>query len=257
MSERRSKVIVVMPAYNAAATVEKTVASIPPGSVDEIVLVDDASRDDTAAVARRLGLTVVEHRENRGYGGNQKTCYAIALEKGADVVVMVHPDYQYDPRMIPSMVNFIELGVCDVVLGNRVRNRRYALGSGMPLYKYAANRVLTIVENFVLDLNLGECHSGLRAYSRRVLTTIPFSANSDDFVFDSQVIAQCAYFGFNLGDVPVPCRYMPETSQINFRRSMTYGLGTVWTLVRYVGQKLRLTDAPIFRAQAPRDAAPS
>jgi glycosyltransferase involved in cell wall biosynthesis len=248
VSERRSRVIVVMPAYNAARTVEKTVAGIPPGSVDEVLLVDDASQDDTVAVARRLGLVVVEHPENRGYGGNQKTCYTLALERGADVVVMVHPDYQYDPRLIPYMVAFIEHGICDVVLGNRVRSRRYALGSGMPIYKYLSNRALTIVENFVLQTNLGECHSGMRAYSRRVLETIPFLANSDDFVFDSQVIAQCAYFGFNLGDVPVPCRYMPETSQINFRRSVTYGLGTVATLASFILQKTGVVDLPIFRA---------
>ena len=245
---RRSKVIVVMPAYNAASTIGPTVADIPEGSVDEIILVDDSSVDDTVKKARALGLTVVEHERNLGYGGNQKTCYNLAIEKGADIVVMVHPDYQYDSRLIPYMTGFIEEGICDVVFGNRVRNRRYTLESGMPLYKYLSNRILTIIENMVLDLNLGECHTGFRVYSREVLETVPFMENSDDFVFDTQFLTQCAYFGFKIGDAPVPCRYMPEASQINFNRSVEYGLLTLWTLIQYLGQKLGFLDLPIFRA---------
>ncbi len=255
MSERKSKVIVVMPAYNAAQTVEKTVADIPENSVDEIILVDDASKDNTVEVAKRLGLTVVEHSENRGYGGNQKTCYTLALEHGADIVVMVHPDYQYDPRLIPYMTGFIEQGICDVVFGNRVRNRRYTLESGMPLYKYISNRALSILENIVLDLNLGECHTGFRAYSRQVLETIPFMQNSEDFVFDSQFLTQAAYFGFNVGDVPVPCRYMPEASQINFLRSTTYGLETLRTLLQFLGQKWGILNLPIYQAQTKTTAS--
>ncbi len=227
------KIVAVMPAYNAAATLEKTYRDLPPRSVDEVIVVDDASRDDTVGIARALGLSVIVHPENRGYGANQKTCYDAALERGADIVVMIHPDYQYDSRLVPLLTGFIAADVCDVVLGCRIRTRREALDCGMPLYKYLANRVLTIVENVALGQNLGECHSGFRAYSRRVLETVPYHANSDDFVFDSQFLVQAVHFGFRLGDVPVPVRYMAEASSIDFRRSVAYGLGTLWTLGRY------------------------
>lgn len=248
------KVIAVMPAYNAGTTLEKTYRDIPPGSVDEVIVVDDASRDNTVEIARALGLPVIVHPRNRGYGANQKTCYDEALRRGADIVVMIHPDYQYDSRLTSLLTGFIEAGVCDVILGSRIRTRREALGSGMPVYKYIANRVLTLVENVVLGQNLGECHSGFRAYSRRVLETIPYHANSDDFVFDSQFLVQAVHFGFRLGDVPVPVRYMPEASSINFRRSVTYGLGTLWTLVRYLLHRIGLRRDPLFVARPRSDA---
>lgn len=248
------KVIAVMPAYNAGTTLEKTYRDIPPGSVDEVIVVDDASRDSTVEIARALGLSVIVHPRNRGYGANQKTCYDEALRRGADIVVMIHPDYQYDSRLTSLLTGFIEAGVCDVILGSRIRTRREALGSGMPVYKYIANRVLTLVENVVLGQNLGECHSGFRAYSRRVLETIPYHANSDDFVFDSQFLVQAVHFGFRLGDVPVPVRYMPEASSINFRRSVTYGIGTLWTLVRYLLHRIGLRRDPLFVARPRSDA---
>ncbi len=243
------KVVAVMPAYNAEATLERTYRDIPPGSVDEVIVVDDASRDDTVAIARGLGLTVIEHPENRGYGGNQKTCYDEALRRGAEIVVMIHPDYQYDSRLTPLLTGFIEAGVCDIVLGSRIRTRREALASGMPVYKYLANRALTLVENLVLGQNLGECHSGFRAYARRVLETIPYHANSDDFVFDSQFLVQAVHFGFRIGDVPVPVRYMAEASSINFRRSVTYGLGTLGTLGRYLAHRAGVRRDPLFEAK--------
>jgi glycosyltransferase involved in cell wall biosynthesis len=243
-------VIAVMPAYNAAATLEQTVADIPPGSVDEIILVDDGSRDNTVEIARRLGLTVIVHERNTGYGGNQKTCYRRALEGGADYVVMIHPDYQYDSRVVPLAVEILKLGICDVVLGSRVRTRREALAGGMPGWKYIANRCLTITENVALGQNLGDFHSGFRAYRREVLETIPFDQNTDDFAFDTQFLAQAVHFDFKLGDVPVPVRYFDEASSINFRRSVKYGLSTLWILVQFWLQKLRLARFRIFTRPA-------
>jgi glycosyltransferase involved in cell wall biosynthesis len=232
--ESSSRIIVVMPAYNAETTLERTVNDIPLNVVDEILLVDDCSKDRTVEIARSLGITVIEHDRTKGYGGNQKTCYNYALEHGFDIVVMLHPDYQYDSRMISALIKPIELGVCDFMLGNRIRTRRETLRGGMPLYKYISNRVLTIIENVVLGQNLGETHSGLRAYSRRLLTVVPFMKNSNDFVFDSQMIAQATFFGFRLGDVPVEVRYMKEASSINFIRSSRYGILTIWTLIEYI-----------------------
>jgi glycosyltransferase involved in cell wall biosynthesis len=240
------RTIVVMPAYNAEATLEKTWRDIPPDCVDEVVVVDDRSRDRTVEVARRLGLTVIEHPENRGYGANQKTCYRAALERGAAIVAMVHPDYQYDARLLPLLIGFVEAGVCDVMLGSRVRSRGEALAGGMPIWKYLANRVLTIVENLVLGQNLGDFHSGFRIYTRRVLETIPFEGNSDDFVFDSELLAQAAYFGFRIGDAPVPARYFAEASSINFRRSVVYGLGTLRVLAVYAAQRAGLVRSRLF-----------
>ena len=240
------KTIAVMPAYNAAATLERTVADIPAGSVNEIVLVDDGSRDDTVAIARRLGLTVIEHEKNRGYGGNQKTCYRTALDMGADYVVMIHPDYQYDSRVIPVAVEILRLGICDCVLGSRIRTRREALDGGMPRYKYLANRILTLIENVALGQNLGDFHSGFRAYRREVLETLPWQKNSDDFVFDSQFLAQVVHFGFKVGDIPVPVRYFEEASSINFRRSLRYGLSTLGVLGQFWLHRLRLRKSPLF-----------
>lgn len=236
-----------MPAYNAEATLERTWRDLPRDRVDEVILGDDASRDRTVEIARRLGLTVIEHPENRGYGANQKTCYRAALARGADIVAMIHPDYQYDARLLPLLVGFIEQGICDVMLGSRVRSRAEALAGGMPLWKYVANRVLTILENLVLGQNLGDFHSGFRVYARKVLETVPFESNSDDFVFDSQFLAQAACFGFRLGDAPVPARYFPEASSIGFRRSVRYGLGTLGVLVRYLAHRAGLVRSPLFR----------
>lgn len=244
------KIIAVMPAYNAANTLKRTVDDIPPGAVDEIVLVDDCSRDQTVALARELGLTVIVHEKNTGYGGNQKTCYREALARGADYVVMIHPDYQYDSRVIGAATEFLMLGICDVMLGSRIRTRREALAGGMPLWKYIANRLLTITENVALGQNLGDFHSGFRAYRRDVLEKIPFQNNTDDFAFDTQFLAQAVYFGFKLGDVPVPVRYFDEASSINFRRSVKYGLTTLWILLQFWLQKLRLGRFRIFEEKA-------
>ncbi len=227
------KIIAVLPAYNAEKTLEKTIRDIPQGSVAEIILVDDRSKDGTVALAKKLGLHVILHERNLGYGGNQKTCYREALKRGADVVIMIHPDYQYDARLTPIMTGLIEKGVCDVVLGNRIRTRWEALDGGMPLYKYFANRFLTILENSTTGQNLGEWHSGLRAYSRRVLETIPWELNSNDFVFDQQFLIQAAACHFRIGDIPVAARYFREASSINFRRSVIYGLSTLGVLAQF------------------------
>ncbi|WP_437207232.1 glycosyltransferase family 2 protein [Planctomicrobium sp. SH664] len=235
-----------MPAYNAEATLERTLADIPPGSLDEVILVDDCSRDNTVNLARRLGLTVITHEKNLGYGGNQKTCYTKALESGADIVVMIHPDYQYDSRVVPAAVEIIRLGICDVVLGSRIRTRHEALAGGMPGWKYVANRFLTTTENIALGQNLGDFHSGFRAYRREVLETIPWQNNTDDFAFDSQFLAQAVYFGFKLGDIPVPVRYFDEASSINFKRCVKYGFSTLWVLVQFWLEKLKLVRQPIF-----------
>ena len=242
----KPKVIVVMPAYNAEKTVARTVADIPAGSVDEIILVDDCSKDRTVAIARQLGLTVIQHSENRGYGGNQKTCYQAALKAGADVVVMIHPDYQYDARLVPYLTGLLKDNVCDVVLGNRIRTRQEALHGGMPAYKYLSNRFLTGVENFFMGQNLGEWHSGLRAYTRRVLETIPWERNSDDFVFDCEFLVEAAAFGFRLGDIPVPARYFEEASSINFQRSVRYGLESLKSVLRYHLHRARIWRCPLF-----------
>jgi glycosyltransferase involved in cell wall biosynthesis len=238
MPARSHKIIAVMPAYNAETTLAATVADFPYGSVDEILLVDDCSRDRTVEVATEMGLTVIQHKKNKGYGGNQKTCYKYALENGADIIVMIHPDYQYDSRVITAAVDFIELGICDVVLGSRVRSRSEALSGGMPAWKYIANRILTGLENFALGQNLGDFHSGFRVYRRDVLETVPFEKNSDDFVFDSQFLVQAVHFGFRLGDVPVPVRYFKEASSINFKRSCRYGILTLASIARWYGHKL-------------------
>ncbi|MBX3442255.1 MAG: glycosyltransferase family 2 protein [Planctomyces sp.] len=240
-----------MPAYNAAATLERTIRDIPEGAVDEVILVDDCSRDDTVEIARRLGLTVFTHEANMGYGGNQKTCYREALSRGADFVVMIHPDYQYDSRVIGAALEFLMLGICDVVLGSRIRTRREALAGGMPLWKYIANRLLTIFENVSLGQNLGDFHSGFRAYRRDVLERIPFESNTDDFAFDTQFLAQAVYFDFKLGDIPVPVRYFDEASSINFRRCVKYGLTTLWVMLQFWLQKLGLANFAIFQ---PREA---
>lgn len=241
------RVVVVMPAYNASRTLERTHDEVMAHAfVDGVIVVDDASRDDTARKAKTLARTTVHvHKENRGYGANQKTCYREALKDGADIVVMIHPDYQYDSRLTPYLTGLIKDGVCDIMMGSRIRTRSEALNGGMPLYKYFFNRCLTIVENVVLGQNLGEFHSGFRAYSRRALETIPWEKNSDDFVFDQQFLIQAVYFGFRIGEVPVPARYFEEASSINFRRSVRYGLATLFSLLVYVFARFGLR-AKIF-----------
>lgn len=246
MSMPNEKVIVVLPAYNAARTLEKTIRDIPPGCVDEIILVDDASSDDTVAIAQGLGVTVVRHDRNMGYGANQKTCYRMALERGAGFVVMLHPDYQYDSRVIPHAVGIVRLGICDVMLGNRVRTRRECLAAGMPLYKYLGNRFLTFVENLALGQNLGEFHSGFRVYRRRVLETVPFARNDDGFVFDTQLLVQAVHFGFKLGDLPVPTRYFREASSISFKRSVGYGCRTLFTVALWFAHRCRIVRSRLF-----------
>ena len=244
--KRSHRVIAVMPAYNAEKTLASTLADMPAGCVDEVILVDDGSKDRTVEVAREMGLTVIVHPQNRGYGGNQKTCYREALARGADIVVMIHPDYQYDSRVIPHAVGFIELGICDVVLGSRIRSRQEALAGGMPVYKYISNRFLTTVENLALGQNLGDFHSGFRVYRRQVLERIAFESNSDDFVFDTQFLVQAVRFGFRLGDIPVPVRYFAEASSINFRRSLKYGLSTLGAVGQYLLDRLHLRRSPLF-----------
>jgi glycosyltransferase involved in cell wall biosynthesis len=245
-SPLKPKIIVVMPAYNAEKTLARTVGDIPPGSADRIILVDDSSKDKTVEIARSLGLQVIEHEKNKGYGGNQKTCYKTALEAGADIIVMIHPDYQYDARLVPYLTGLLKDNICDVVLGNRIRTRQEALEGGMPAYKYLSNRFLTVVENFFMGQNLGEWHSGLRAYTRQVLETIPWERNSDDFVFDCEFLVQAAAFGFRLGDIPTPARYFEEASSINFGRSVRYGLESLKSILRYLLHRSHLWRCRLF-----------
>lgn len=227
------KVIVVMPAYNAAKTLERTYNDLPKEIVDKIILVDDVSQDETVEVARQLGLDVVIHIQNKGYGGNQKTCYLKALEDGADVVVMLHPDYQYDSTLVPELIRPILEGERDMMMGSRFLSGG-TLAGGMPIYKYISNRFLTIVENLVLRQKLSECHTGFRAYSRRFLETIPFLLNSDNFVFDTEVIAQAVAFGFRIGEIGVPTRYFKEASSVNLANSIVYGLSTLAVMARFL-----------------------
>ncbi len=240
-----ARIVIVLPAYNAAQTLEKTYLDIPREKVSKIILVDDVSQDQTVEVARSLGLSVVIHIQNRGYGGNQKTCYLEALKEGADVVVMLHPDHQYDSKLVPELVEPILSGRADMVMGSRILNGK-ALEGGMPLWKYMANRVLTMAENIIYRTDLTDCHSGFRAYSRELLTTVPFLLNSDDFVFDSEMIAQAAYLGFRIREIPVQARYFPEASSVNFKVSTIYGIKTVGVMLRFLLQRLGLIHSRFF-----------
>lgn len=232
------KVVVVMPAYNAAKTLERTLSEIPFDIVDEIILVDDASKDDTVALAKKLGIRhVIQHERNKGYGGNQKTCYKKALEIGADIVVMLHPDYQYTPKLITAMVSIIGQGLYPVVFGSRILGKG-ALKGGMPVYKYIFNRILTLLQNLLMNQKLSEYHTGYRAYARKVLETVAYELNSDNFVFDNQIIAQIFYHGFEIAEVTCPTKYFEEASSINFRNSVIYGLGVLGVAVRYLLAKL-------------------
>jgi glycosyltransferase involved in cell wall biosynthesis len=226
------RLIVVMPAYNAEGTIEKTVRAIPEGFVDEVIVVDDASRDGTSEAAARLGLTVLRHPKNRGYGGNQKTCYREALRRGADVVVMLHPDYQYSPRLVAAMASMVACGEYDAVLGSRILGGTARRG-GMPVWKYIANRGLTLFQNLMMGAKLSEYHTGYRAFSREVLERLPLDANSDDFVFDNQMLAQIVWSDFRIGEVSCPTKYFDDASSINFRRSVTYGFGVLSTSLAF------------------------
>ncbi|MHB8883202.1 MAG: glycosyltransferase family 2 protein [Thermodesulfovibrionales bacterium] len=240
------KLIVIMPAYNAALTLRKTYEELPHRYVDEVILVDDASKDETFRIAEELGIKTIIHPENRGYGGNQKTCYREALRHGADIVVMVHPDYQYSPRLVAAMASMIASGHYDVVLGSRILGG-LALKGGMPLYKYVANRALTFIENIALGIKLSEYHTGFRAFTREVLETLPLGENSDDFVFDSEMLIQAVYFGFRVGELSCPARYFKEASSINFSRSVTYGLGVLGTIMKYLAARWGIKKAAILR----------
>jgi glycosyltransferase involved in cell wall biosynthesis len=239
------KIVVVMPAYNAASTVRQTYDEVmAQGIVDEVVLVDDASKDETAAIARTLPrTTVLVHPKNRGYGGNQKSCYKLALELGADIVIMVHPDYQYTPLLIPAMASILANGLYACVLGSRILDG-HARKGGMPVWKYAANRALTLVENLLLGAKLSEYHTGYRAFTRELLERLPLEANSDDFVFDNQMLAQIIWHGFTVGEVSCPTKYFAEASSINFKRSMTYGFGCLAT-----GLTFRLARMGVIRSK--------
>ncbi len=252
---REKKVVVVMPAYNAAKTVRRTYEEVrEQGIVDDIILVDDRSRDETVAVAQSLeGVQVHAHQINKGYGGNQKTCYRLALEAGADIVIMIHPDYQYTPKLIPAMVSIIANGLHPCVLGSRILGG-YALKGGMPFWKYVSNRFLTLAENVLLGAKLSEYHTGYRAFSREILQTLNLEANSDDFVFDNQMLAQILWHGFTIAEVSCPTKYFPEASSINLRRSIRYGFGCLGTGLRYRLAKAGLLPSELFAAKNSKKA---
>ncbi len=243
---RGTKVIVVMPAYNAVKTLQETYEAIPKECVDQIILVDDASYDATFRQATKLDLIAIRHLHNLGYGGNQKTCYTEALRRGADIVIMLHPDGQYDPSLIPQIIAPIAQGRADVVLGSRMQDRRAALAGRMPLYKFVANLFLTACENVVFHRRLSEYHSGYRAFSRRFLETVPFQRNANDFVFDQEILAQAVAFGFTIAEIPITTRYFKEASSISLAGSIRYGLKTLWLLVRFLGHRWRIVRSRLF-----------
>lgn len=236
-----------MPAYNAEKTVKSTYEDLPKDLIFEVILVDDASIDKTVKIAKKLGITVYIHNQNKGYGGNQKTCYDLALKQDPDIVVMVHPDYQYDAKLTGVLCEPIVNGRADIMLGSRVQTRNQVLAGGMPLYKYFANRLLTLVENLAMGLNLSEYHTGFRAYDAHVLRKIPYHRFSDDFIFDQQILISALSYGFNISEIPVPCKYFKEASSINFKRSLKYGLGILLTVSSYLLNQLGLIKSPIFK----------
>ncbi len=240
------RVVVVMPAYNAEKTLELTYQEIPFEFVDEVILVDDASGDRTPEIARGMGIHTVVHAQNLGYGANQKTCYRTALALGADIVIMVHPDYQYTPKLIPAMASMIAYGEFDAVLASRILGIG-ALEGGMPLYKYISNRFLTLSENLLLNHKLSEYHTGYRAFSREVLERLPLEKNSNDFVFDNQMLAQLIWFGYRIGEVSCPTKYSHDSSSISFRRSVAYGFGVLKTSLQFRLQKWGIISSPIFK----------
>ncbi len=244
------RVVVVLPAYNAERTLRRTIDEIPPGFIDRLILVDDGSSDRTASLSRELGLCTIRHNANRGYGANQKTCYREALGAGADVVIMLHPDYQYTPRLTVAMASLVALEQYDVVLGSRILSSG-GLRGGMPIYKYVSNRLLTLAQNILLREKLSEYHTGYRAFSRRVLEALPLLANSDDFLFDNQMLAQSLYFGFRVGEISCPANYFPEASSINFRRSVIYGVGVLKVSLLFRLNKWRWLRSPMFDPRGP------
>ncbi|HEY1848096.1 MAG TPA: glycosyltransferase family 2 protein [Opitutaceae bacterium] len=244
------KVCVVLPAYNAARTLRATIEGIDRSIADSVILVDDASTDNTAQIARSLGLQYAAHARNHGYGGNQKTCYAMALESGAEIVVMLHPDYQYEPRLVPAMAHMLASGVYDVAMASRILGRG-AVSGGMPVYKYVSNRALTFAQNMMIGQKLSEFHSGYRAFTRKVLETLPLLANSDDFLFDNQMLVQCHRWGFRIAELSCPTRYFPEASSINFRRSLVYGLGTLSVSARFLLCRLGAPPPPYLDRNSP------
>lgn len=240
------KVVVVMPAYNAERTLEKTFRDIPHRLADEVIVVDDDSRDKTVQIAKKLNLPVVVHKKNLGYGGNQKTCYKEALNRGAEIIVMIHPDYQYDATLIGELIKPILEKRFDIMLGSRIRSRKEALAGGMPLYKYVFNRFLTLLENIILGLNMSEYHTGFRAFRKEVLSSLPLNSFSDDFVFDQEILISAHFSGFNMGEIAVPVRYFPEASSINFYRSFRYGLSILYVLILYILNSYGILKSRIF-----------
>jgi len=241
----KKKIAVVMPAYNAALTLQQTYDELPLDVVDEVILVDDGSSDDTVELAHKIGLTVFQHTRNLGYGGNQKTCYREALKRGAEIVVMLHPDYQYSPKLIVSLAGMIAYGEFDIALGSRILGVG-ALQGGMPLYKYVANRLLTAIQNLLLNYKLSEYHTGYRAFHRKVLNELPIEGNSDDFVFDNEILAQAVYFNYRIGEISCPARYFAEASSIGFSRSVRYGLGVLKTSLKFRLRRMGVSSFPMF-----------
>jgi glycosyltransferase involved in cell wall biosynthesis len=240
------KVIVVLPAYNAGITLKRTFDELPRDIVDEVILTDDASSDATVRIAQDLGIITLRHNRNRGYGANQKTCYAAALSRGADIIVMLHPDYQYSPRLVTAMASMIVSKHFDVVLGSRILSG-YAIKGGMPIYKYVSNRLLTLFQNVALNTKLSEFHTGYRAWNRQILEALPILRCSDDFLFDNQILAQAIHFGFRVGEISCPAKYNAETSSINLQRSCVYGFGVVKTSVQFRLHRLGLLNCALFR----------
>lgn len=247
MLKSSKKVVVVLPAYNASPTLKRTYQDLPPGWVDEVILVDDGSQDDTVAVAQQLGIQhIIQHPYNKGYGANQKSCYQKALAIGADIIIMLHPDYQYTPKLIPAMVALIDQGLYDVVLGSRILGKG-ALRGGMPLYKYMANRVLTFFQNTLLHEKLSEYHTGYRAFSRQVLASINFEANADGFVFDNEMLSQIIYKQFKIAEITCPTQYFQEASSISFWNSLQYGLGVLGVTGKHVLARLRIYRSKLYQ----------
>jgi glycosyltransferase involved in cell wall biosynthesis len=234
VKRKKHFIIVVMPAYNAEKTLEITCKAIPKNIIDKVLVIDDASNDKTITIAKKLKLEVIEHKRNLGYGGNQKTCYKTALKKKADIIIMLHPDYQYDPKLIPLLIQPIKKRYFDIMLGSRMQSRKSALDGGMPVYKYIFNRILTFIENISLGLHLSEYHTGYRAYTREVLEKIPFETFSDDFIFDQQLLIAAHSKRFRIGEIAVPTKYFPEASSINFKKSIQYGLATLYEIGKYI-----------------------
>ena len=249
------KICVVLPAYNAGRTLESTFRDIPPSVIDDVILVDDASTDDTMEVAKKLGIFAVAHGENKGYGGNQKTCYRVALERGADIIILLHPDYQYDPKLLLPMASMLSSGIFDVVIGSRILGIG-ALAGGMPRYKYIANRALTFFQNILLHHKLSEYHTGYRGFTRAVIESLPLERNSDDFVFDNQMLSQVIYKGFRIGEISCPARYFPDASSINFRRSVVYGLGILKTSIQFRLARMGFERGSIFEGLSPVESRP-